>query len=836
MVLYIVRNCIIRVMKKKAVIFLFLLFSGFSWGQTIENWIELNEKVPVEKIYVHTDAGSYFTGDTVWFKVYLTDSRSGKLIPGAENVYVNLLDVSGNSVLPMVLLTSNGQASGSFAISDQIKPGNYLMQAYTNYLFNFNPDAHFYKQITVSRISGFSRSSGARERNDNMVADVSFLPEGGVLLENINNLVAFKAINKLGYGVFARGVVKDEKGVVVASFSTDYNGMGLFFFTPEPGKSYSATVEGFPSFRYDFNPVSRGIKIQLVNHTSKEIIVNVAANTDDLNRQIFYLVNMYRGEVLFYQSFVMDNKNKLFKFESNSLKPGINKLVLLDNLLRPISERLLFSRNFEINNLVVRPDKDVYNKRSEISLEIEDEFQNTLENSSNLSVAVIHELVLPDDGYPKNILSHLIIDSEINGYVESSVDLLRDSEVSSEVKIRLVMLTHGYGSYFWNNAPTRDSEMIYKQEAGISLEGNAINTLTGNAVKNGEITIAIQKEDEVAFLTQTTDSLGNFVFSGLFFNDTATVHVQGKNESGKMNMDVRIDPIFKFSPVSGSQMKRTGVGYKPPEKLMELKQRITLENRKVRPGTKVNKNKNTVDEGRGDDGHFRLYKTPDFVLETQAFEQSYDNVIDFMVGKVPGVDINGNDIRIRGTSSFGNISTPLFLIDGVPLVGNQTIGFPDEINSGSSGNEGTSESSNDQLVQMVRAIPINDVDKIEVLKSPQNLAVFGVKGASGVIAIYTRKGQRSSDYIGGKKIIENKIAGYVKQRQFYSPKYSSESSNEKRGDLKTLLYWNPEVQTQNGKTELRFFSSDLPGKYLITIEGIATDGSICRGESILEIR
>ena len=48
-----------------------------------------------------------------------------------------------------------------------------------------------------------------------MVADVTFLPEGGVLLENATNLVAFKAISRLGYGVNAKGTVKDEKGAVI---------------------------------------------------------------------------------------------------------------------------------------------------------------------------------------------------------------------------------------------------------------------------------------------------------------------------------------------------------------------------------------------------------------------------------------------------------------------------------------------------------------------------------------------------------------------------------------------------------------------------------------------
>ena len=818
--------------------FLFIVFliPFFSKAQTIENWITANERNPVEKLYLHTDAENYFIGDTAWFKIYLIDSRSGQLINGAENVYVSLIDQSGNSVLQLILLCVNGHASSNFLISDQFKPGNYLIQAYTNYLFNFNADARFYKQVSVSRVSGFARQETNKNRVDNMIADIAFLPEGGALLEGITNLVAFKAISRLGYGVNARGTVKDNNGLVVASFTTDYKGMGLFFLNPEQGKSYWATVDGFPSFRYKFEPVKAGAKIQLINHTSKEAIVNVAVNSEELMKEDFYLVNMHRGEVLFYQAFKMDGANKVFKFENSSLKPGINKLVLLDKTLTPVSERLLFSGDFETNNLLVQTDAGVYDKRAEIQLQINDEKYLKEEDQSNLSVLVVHDYVVPEKGFSKNILSQFLIDSEISGFVETSADLFLDTKISSEAKLRLVMLTNGYGSYFWNNAPLKSEIMNFKQEAGISLKGTAKNTLTGNKISNGKITIAIQKEDEIAFLTQTTDSVGNFVFPGLLFNDTATVHIQGKNEAGKMNLDVDIEPAFKNAEANKIHVKLLGELANEPSKLAELKYQLSMENKRNAPKGNLVNGKNKTNEKDKLDGHFRLYKTADFVLEVQSFEQSYNNVLDFMTGKVPGVDINGDDIRIRGASGFGNGSLPLFLIDGVPLSGNQVISFPDDVSQNTKENERVLSDRNEQLIQAVRAIPISDIEKIEVLKSPQNLAAYGVKGANGVIAIYTRRGELDPEYTAAKSIIENRIVGYSKFRQFYSPKYIPQETQGKQQDLKTLLYWNPVVKTLNGSTALTFFSSDQPGKYSIFVEGVANDGKICLGAAQFEIK
>ena len=81
-------------------------------AQNIESWIEKNEKAPVEKIYLHTDREYYFTGETIWLKSYLTDSRSGRLIPGAENVYIRLIDDGGKDTYSANLMSVNARRQG----------------------------------------------------------------------------------------------------------------------------------------------------------------------------------------------------------------------------------------------------------------------------------------------------------------------------------------------------------------------------------------------------------------------------------------------------------------------------------------------------------------------------------------------------------------------------------------------------------------------------------------------------------------------------------------------------------------------------------------------------
>ena len=227
------------------------------------------------------------------------------------------------------------------------------------------------------------------------------------------------------------------------------------------------------------------------------------------------------------------------------------------------------------------------------------------------------------------------------------------------------------------------------------------------------------------------------------------------------------------------------------------------------------------------DTHFKLYEEADYVLEVNNNE-SFDNVLDYMVGKVPGVDISANQVRIRGTSGFGASGAPLFLLDGVPV--NQQSNFEIPGMNGLISETEENDKKDYELVQSIRTIPLNDVDKIEVLKSPQNLAVFGVRGANGVIAIYTRKGITDGTTREARGILEQKIMGYSQMKTKFFPDYSVEN-DKKNKDFRITLFWEPEIVINSGRTMLSFYTSDQSGTYKIFVEGITENGKICIGES-----
>jgi TonB-dependent starch-binding outer membrane protein SusC len=118
-----------------------------------------------------------------------------------------------------------------------------------------------------------------------------------------------------------------------------------------------------------------------------------------------------------------------------------------------------------------------------------------------------------------------------------------------------------------------------------------------------------------------------------------------------------------------------------------------------------------------------------------------------LTGRAGGVQINqsngqagaGTSIRIRGGNSLNGTNEPLFVIDGFPIIndnGAYSAGGPLGLTNGGSGNGGQGN-PNGALNWLNPA----DIQSIEVLKDASATAIYGSRGANGVIIITTKKGK-----------------------------------------------------------------------------------------------
>jgi hypothetical protein len=73
-------------------------------------------------------------------------------------------------------------------------------------------------------------------------------------------------------------------------------------------------------------------------------------------------------------------------------------------------------------------------------------------------------------------------------------------------------------------------------------------------------------------------------------------------------------------------------------------------------------------------------------------------------------------------------------------------------------------------------------------------------------------------------------------REFYSPNYSSFTTDNDKRDIRTTLYWNPSVITthENNKVTLTFYNNDVTKAFRVIIEGVTSDGRLAHVENIME--
>lgn len=126
----------------------------------------------------------------------------------------------------------------------------------------------------------------------------------------------------------------------------------------------------------------------------------------------------------------------------------------------------------------------------------------------------------------------------------------------------------------------------------------------------------------------------------------------------------------------------------------------------------------------------------------QINSKSFDNVASpspaqLLRGKVAGVQVTqssgepgaGVSIRVRGNSSIRSGNGPLIVVDGVPLDGGNVSSGGDNLLGGSSARN------------PLNFVNQNDIESISVLKDASSTAIYGSRGANGVIVITTKKGK-----------------------------------------------------------------------------------------------
>ena len=797
----------------RIILFLLLFVSNYySQAQSVPNFgQQITQKfdayalgLPQEKIYLHTDKPYYAVGDTVWLKAYLVEAN--RLLPDTTTklVYVDLVQNSGKVRRFNQLRLQAGTASGFIALGDSLPAGNYQLRGYTNWMRNFSETGFFQKNLPI--LNGVVLPTPPL---DTVAIDFEFFPEGGHLVADLTNRVAFKATNAQGLGVEVEGFVVAAAGDTVVGFSSRHLGMGFFSIKPTVNQSYTAYYrrEGGIWITASLPAVlATGFALQVDNFSNKtNVRVVFQHNQTTVPNQTATLLIQGQGEVRLITTIPLNKSTSLLSIPRKDLATGVNQLTIFDQENRPVCERLFWIPDSRRLRVQIKPRKTVYKPREKVELDISTQDEQGKPVSANLSLAAT-DLAQVRDLAPnsEHILSYLLLSSDVKGFIEQPAVYFDTSNTSALFNLDYVLMTQGWRRFTWQNV-LQDSlpKPRYLVEQGISLTGKATKINQKNA---GKVKIATWVSVSGAtmpdiYATESND-LGEFALYNLDFNDSVQVMMQAATLKDNRDLNVNFQPAAP-APAVFHPIKNIPVfnGEALEEYVKRMKDYLRIEAQIRKSGEQllqevVIKTKKVVPRDSR-----KTYSRSDATIKAEDFKNSGAfNPIELLQGRVAGVNVTGSGqnvrVNIRGSANFSGAISPLFLLDGVPVD-----------------------------VSAILSTSVQDIESIDVLKGT-SAAIYGSQAAGGVIAFYTKRGSPNYDYSKEETpgTAVKKVMGYQTPREFYSPKYVTAPTFD-RPDFRSTLFWLPNLQTDsNGKATVSFYHSDAATKSHIEAQGMTATG------------
>jgi hypothetical protein len=794
-------------MKKiAAVIFSFCFLHTIVFSQNIDSTLARYAKeFGQERVYLQYDKAAYAPGETIWFKTYCMQG----IYPadGSKTIYTDWTDDKGNLLLHLISPVLEATSSGQFEIPADY-PGKFIhVKAYTKWMLNFDSSFLYQKDILILGRNGNSVHS-------RVVAQPTlvFFPEGGDMAEGVSNKIAFKANDQWGRPVKIKGIIKDNEGKIMDSLRILHDGMGYLFLVPKHGQRFTAKWKDEKGVEYttplpDVKP--GGVSLQVsVNGTKRFFTVNASADAAPELGSIYLIGTINQYEVFKVKKDISTGSARGI-IPTQDIPSGILTITVFDSAWNPLAERITYVNNEEYRfNAEMSVQHWGLNKRArnEIMITVPDSLQ------ADFAVAVTDAGI--DSDSSNNIISHLLLASDIKGQVFNPGYYFSGNTDSISQHLDLVMLTHGWRRFKWDEVVKGKMPKInfQKDTSYLTLSGKIYGATPSQLRENPNIILVMNQKSEKVnkVLFYPVQPNGTFNDPSMIVFDTMRVYYRlSKSISdGTVNfMENLLRAIPGRQSASGifyNQLNDT-TGYSrhfqlsdEMTKLFQQYEGKTLENviisAKTKPPLQIMDEKYSSGLFAGGDNY-----QFDIINDKTVF--GVRSIFEYLQGKVAGLQIN--------TTS----SPPSLSWRG---------GAPDLF---------LNESQID--ADFISSLPMSDIAYIKIFRPPF-MGSFG-GGANGAIAIYTRRGNDIKSE-PGKGMANNILSGYTAVRQFYSPNYDTFNPANEKKDLRTTLYWNPRVHTspQKNKATLIFYNNDISKSFRVIIEGMSSDGRLVHLEQIME--
>lgn len=773
---------------------IFFLFSNLSFSQAelnqnkekISNAFTEFFKMDRENIHLHTNKTTYLSTDEIWFKGYILEKKSRKPYVATSNVYITLIDGTGEKIKTHLFYAENSVFDGSIKLDENTQTGTYYLQVYTNYMNNFMEDESSIYEINIINPTDGKMPANTNSKNFSVV-NTEFFPESTVFLEGTSNTVGIKITDCNGNGISIKdGEIKDAQGITVTNFTTNELGYGKFDILQTKNEVYKAVflVETKNIEKALPLPTANGITFSVNNYTfENKTTLKVKTNANSLNEyknSPLTLVIQQNDNTSFVDfSFKENAPEQLLVIPGTDFSEGINTLYLIDKNAKKIAERIIF-----------KPSKT----NAAIDLKILKKQNDSIfiSGKSALAMGSISVSVLPNDSKSlsdqKNIYTSFLFDNQLNDKAPKGNYFLSNFSKRKHYELDTYLICQK-SKYSWQAMMSAPPQKKFDFDNGLTFKG------TINKPLEDKKSFKVQLSSIAAGLNEFSEinDKNEFYFKNILVSDSATVHfslLDKKERKSEIKLFAQIlnnnRPFIKSFKVAKTECPTEINNSTDDSNYSFPKIANTVRLDSITIAGKVKKTP-LANERRHNNSMSKGYKI------TEA--DSSRDLLQFIAANGYDVSIQGTSVIIIGrrATSFLGTRSPAIYIDDAPVMDfSQLLGYS-----------------------------LNSVDEIYINKNGYG---GGMDAANGIIRVYSKKGTG-----GARKIKINSQSftvknGFQNNKNYINPKYTSYSDE----GFKNFgnIHWEPYVESdENG-----LFTFAIPNYYQktvkIVIEGIGTNGEL----------
>ncbi|MBR6856612.1 MAG: hypothetical protein IKM90_04145 [Bacteroidaceae bacterium] len=815
---------------------------------------QFNSLFPQEKVYIQFDNTSYYTGETIWFKAFVTNASTlGRA--QSKILYVDLLSPTGVLLKQEKLKIVAGQADGSFVLMDgstaqarekrgvvDYPSGFYEVRAYTSYMLNFSneilfsrvlavydppkEEGNFYESspvITIKRTetSDF-RPKSEKLRNIN----ASFYPEGGHLIIGKPCRVAFKVIDDTGFGVEATGKVEGKD----ITFSTVHNGMGYFTFTPQEKRNSVEITVGETSRSFNLpqaEPLGFAMTVDPLDSDSITVKVDGAEGMSGITLGVALTC---RGELMDFGTLESGATPSERIIPLHGVPEGVCRIYLFDKNGILYSSRSFYHRSKVIKAPVLEmsADKETYQPFEKITLNFSlNDKGNPFRDRFCLSV---RDSRTQNNVYTDDLRTSMLLSSDLKGFIEHPAWYFDSDAPERDQALDLLCLVQGWERYDWDiMTGQKDFSERYRMEESLTLNGWILSSSGRKKLDGVEVNASLVPQDKTLteIYSYTTDTTGYFGFDiGAEFYDKAKFSISANTDkkpligtSARIRIDRPASPAIRpynvgelvFTGVKGTGYKRKG--WKEEEEENPYPTVINIETGYLLPDVDIDEDRMYIDYFT-----FSAYDvTNDVEIELDKGDYTTD-LMGYLIDK--GYEVIASDTSIESINGF----EPFFYIhDNKKYLYQGPYETPAVIDT----KDIKSVIVFDRPMFMMNILQQCPLYQDYLSESIQMLYGEDLINHRLLLVDVQMKepneiSTREDRFNINKRITT--VDGYSRPYSFYSPEYPQ---GPVFGDVdyRRTLYWNPNVITdENGKAQVEFYNNSITRRFDVEAAGITSAG------------